>query len=129
MCALPLFQHSPCAAPCWLIHSQIHMWGFVYTQAFKHVFTPRNIAARLQQSCRSSPAGLNSRFITLTVCMLLDACSPIMLIQIIYKMIFLPTTILPLVLAGRWSEFPLVRAALGNLIAQLLTWRLPGTHT
>ena len=47
-------------------------------------------------------------------------CSPVMLVQIVYKLAFLGTTIVPLAAQGHWSAFPAAPTAVYTAYLPLL---------
>lgn len=52
-------------------------------------------------------------------------CSPIMLLQIFYKIAFLSVAIAPLAAAGRWSSFPVGPTAVFAAYLPLLLYCAP----
>ena len=56
---------------------------------------------------------------------LLCCHSPIMLIQMLYKVLFLANTILPLALEGRWAAFPLMPTAVFSSYLPILVFCAP----
>ncbi len=55
-------------------------------------------------------------------------CSPIMLIQIVYKVLFISLAILPLVLEGRWGEVPWASLTVFTAYLPLLVFCAPWAY-